>query len=100
MENYFYVVTRTYFDLSMKELALAIAKRTYPIFESQPGFIRMIPVVSQDNSHMSTLIIWASKKDHEDCMQSPDFQEINKEWEGLLGKEGGRFELNTYELIQ
>ena len=54
---------------------------------------------SHDNSHIMTYFVWDNKESHENCMNSPDFAEMNKTWTELVQNGYIKFELSTYDLI-
>jgi hypothetical protein len=44
-----------------------------------------------------TYMQWENREDHEACMASPDFAEVNDEWHSLIEIGKIRFELYTYQ---
>ncbi len=93
----FFVETKTYFDKEVRDKAIGLAEKALPIFKAQHGFISIVQFISEDDTHMMSLIEWQTKADHEACMRSPDFSNFNDEWNELLESGQLRFELECYD---
>ncbi|MDN5204848.1 antibiotic biosynthesis monooxygenase [Fulvivirgaceae bacterium BMA10] len=99
MSKSFIVITKTHFEPEMKETVLSLAERSLPIFKEQTGLLDIYMFGSEDGSHTGTFFVWKDKASHEACMQSPDFNDMNPEWEALFSSGKARFELITYDSL-
>lgn len=93
----FTVVTRTFINEDVFDQVIDLSIRSIPIFRRQPGLISLSQHLSHDKSHLMTYIQWENQQDHEACMVSPDFAEVNDEWQSLTTSGKIRFELSTYQ---
>ncbi len=86
------VITRTYFPPELLDSMESLTDRSIPIFEKQKGFINMKVMRAMDGSGTLTVFQWNTLADHEDCMNSEDWAELNPEWNAFLGREDVNFE--------
>ena len=86
------VITRTTFPEAMWSTMEELTEKSIPVFEKQKGFIGMEVHKALDNSGTLSIFKWDSIQDHEDCMNSRDWEELNPEWEKFMQSEGVRFE--------
>ena len=98
--NVFYVITKTQIiDPLARDNAIQLVKKSLPIFRKQSGLITIHVLISHDDSHLTTFMIWEDEASHLQCMQSPDFALVNPLWEKLLQEGKIKFTLNTYDKI-
>jgi heme-degrading monooxygenase HmoA len=81
----------------MPEL-LEMAEQSASVFSCQPGFLGSEIFKSADDTRLVTLLRWRREEDHLACMKSPDFGELNQQFEALLGT--GRVHLETHVLVR
>jgi heme-degrading monooxygenase HmoA len=93
------VITRVTADPATMPELLEIAEDTAPVFAHQPGFVASEIFKSTDDTRLITLLRWRSEKDHQACMESPDFEAANGRFGRLL--ESGRitFEVHVLERV-
>ena len=95
------VITRTYLDdQSVKDQVLEMSKESYRIFKKQPGLLDIKPLMSEDNTHLSTFMIWEDQRAHLNCMESKDFASVTAQWTQFIKSEAIRFELETYHSFE
>jgi quinol monooxygenase YgiN len=95
----FIVLTKTFYNQDVASEVLKISKESFPIFKKQQGLQMIRMHKSHDNSHLMTYFVWDDKESHENCMNSPDFAEMNKTWGELMQNGSIKFELKTYESL-
>lgn len=86
------VVTRLSFPEGLAAEAARLAAQSAPLFKKQPGFRAMKNFAAEDAKSRITVLEWESKDDHERCMASSDFAEVNQSW-GALFQGGASFEM-------
>jgi heme-degrading monooxygenase HmoA len=94
------VITRSKIRVGAVDLFLDLAKRSNPIFKRQKGFVGLALHLSKDRTEAVTYLQFHSLKDHEDCLKSPDFAEINPAWEKMMKNGEIQFSYQTYEVIE
>ena len=95
----FFVLTKTFLNQDIAGKVLKLSEESFPIFKRQSGLQMIRMHKSHDNSHIMTYFAWDDKESHENCMNSPDFAEMNKIWGELMQNGSIKFELSTYELF-
>ena len=96
----YYVITRTYMeDHTLKDEVIAMSKASAKIFARQPGLIELKSLVAENETHLSTYLVWEDQKSHLACMESKDFNEVTAQWTTFITEGKIRFELETYQLI-
>lgn len=96
----YYVVTRTYIeDPAVKNDVLEMSKASAEIFSKQPGLIEMKSLMAENETHLSTYLVWEDQKAHLNCMESKDFTKVTAQWTEFIQQQKIRFELETYALI-
>ena len=95
----FIVLTKTFYKPEIAKQVFRLSEESYPIFKKQQGLQMIRMHKSHDNSHIMTYFVWDDKESHENCMNSPDFVEMNKTWAELMQSGAIKFELKTYELL-
>ncbi len=94
----YYVITRTYIDdPSTKDQVIEMAKDSAEIFRRQPGLIEMNSLVAENETHLSTYLVWENAKAHLACMESKDFNNVTVKWTSFMEEGKIRFELETYQ---
>ncbi len=93
----FIAITKLSFTSEVKDMVLDIADRSRPVFKQQPGFISLQGYLSHDKEQLLTVLEWEKQADHEQCMGSPDWEDVNKSWAELMATGKAKFELNTFE---
>ncbi|MEO1050286.1 MAG: antibiotic biosynthesis monooxygenase [Bacteroidota bacterium] len=97
--NKFIVLTRTFFEASIKEEVMEMAHQSLPIFKAQKGLISIKMHLDSEGKHTMTYFEWETQEDHEACTQSPDFGEWNTKWGELMASGKLTWDLNAYEII-
>ncbi|MEQ9229908.1 MAG: hypothetical protein RIF46_04445 [Cyclobacteriaceae bacterium] len=93
----YYVITRTYLeDPSVKKDLLELTKASNQIFETQPGLIEMKSLLSENETHFCTYLVWDNPQSHLKCMESKDFTQVTTLWTGFMQQGKIKFELETY----
>ncbi|WP_282162970.1 hypothetical protein [Ulvibacterium marinum] len=97
----YYVITRTIIeDQSSKEDVLAMSKESAKIFGKQPGLIEMKSLIAENETHLSTYLVWENQQSHLACMESKDFDGVTVQWTAFMKEGKIKFELETYQLIE
>jgi len=97
----YYVITRTYIeDPNAKAELLEMVNSSNAIFRKQPGLIELKSLMAENETHLSTYLVWEDQKSHLDCMESKDFRNVTADWTGLMQKGKIRFELETYQPLK
>lgn len=96
----YYVITRTYLeDQSSKSDVLEMSKASAEIFKKQSGLIEMKSLLAENETHLSTYLVWENQAAHLACMESKDFNNVTAKWTDFIQKGKIRFELETYSLL-
>lgn len=96
----YYVITRTYLeDPSSKADVLEMSKASAEIFKKQPGLIEMKSLYAENETHISTYLVWQEQKYHLNCMESKDFNKVTARWTEFIQQGKIKFELETYALL-
>lgn len=96
----YYVITRTYLeDPSSKADVMEMSKASAEIFKKQPGLIEMKSLYAENETHISTYLVWQDQKDHLNCMESKDFNKVTARWTEFIQQGKIKFELETYALL-
>lgn len=97
----YYVITRTFLeDQLVKKDVLEMSKVSAEIFKKQPGLIEMKSLYAENETHISTYLVWEDQQSHLRCMESKDFAEVTAKWTNFIQEGKIRFELETYGLIK
>ena len=86
------IVTRTLFPAHLMPEMEELTERSLPVFAKQDGFVGMEVLRSSENDGTLTIFRWESIADHENCMKSVDWEDLNPKWEEFLGREEVQFE--------
>ena len=86
------IITRTVFPASMWEKMVPLTEKSIPVFEKQHGFKSMEVLKAIDGSGTLTIFKFESLADHQNCMTSSDWEELNPLWEEFLGQDEVQFE--------
>ena len=96
----YYVITRTYLeDSSSKPDVLAMSQASAKIFRKQPGLIEMKSLLAENETHISTYLVWEDQQSHLNCMESKDFNKVTARWTEFIQQGKIKFELETYGLL-
>ncbi len=96
----YYVITRTYIkEPTAKDDVIAMSKESAKIFRRQPGLIEMKSLLAENETHLSTYLVWENRKSHLSCMESKDFNTVTAQWTSFMQESKITFELETYELL-
>lgn len=96
----YYVITRTYIeDTSVKKDVLKMSKASAEIFKKQSGLIEMKSLFAENETHISTYLVWKDQQSHLSCMESKDFNNVTAEWTNFIKEGKIKFELETYLLM-
>ncbi len=87
------VITRTQFPPSFMDRMEDLTDRSMMVFSRQPGFMSMD--VKRDLNDGGTLSIfkWKTVEDHQNCMTSPDWGDLTKEWEDFVAEDEVEFDI-------
>lgn len=87
------VITRTQFPPSMMDKMESLTDRSMMVYSRQKGFISMH--VKRDLNEGGTLTIfrWMKLEDHHNCVSSPDWGGLTKEWEAFIAEEEVKFDI-------
>ena len=87
------VITRTQFPPSMMNKMEDLTDRSMMVFSRQKGFLSMD--VKRDLNEGGTLTIfkWMTVEDHQNCMGSPDWGGLTKEWEDFTSEDEVEFDI-------
>lgn len=97
----YYVITRTHIDdQSIKQQVLDMSKESAKIFQEQDGLIEMKSLFSENETHISTYLVWENQQSHLDCMESKDFMAVTLKWTDFIKSGKIRFELETYKAME
>ena len=97
----YYVITRTILeDHSSKDAVLTMSKESAEIFRKQPGLIEMKSLIAENETHLSTYLVWEDQQYHLACMESKDFDEVTVQWTAFMKEGKVKFELETYQLVE
>jgi heme-degrading monooxygenase HmoA len=97
----YYVITRTIIeDHSSKDDVLTMSKESAKIFRKQPGLIEMKSLIAENETHLTTYLVWEDQQSHLACMESKDFDEVTVQWTAFMKEGKIKFELETYHLIE
>ena len=96
----YYVITRTHIkDSSSKDDVIAMSKESAKIFKRQPGLIEMKSLLAENETHLSTYLVWEDQQSHLACMESKDFNTVTAQWTSFMQEDKITFELETYQLL-
>lgn len=96
----YYVITRTYLeDPESRGAVLEMSKASAEIFKKQPGLIDMKSLYAENETHISTYLVWEDQKSHLSCMESKDFNKVTSRWTEFIQQGKIRFELETYSTL-
>lgn len=98
--NSFLVITEVSFAESLKATMENLGKKFAQICAKQAGFRSINFISSHNGKHTRSIIEWESKAHHEACMQSPDFNQFNDEWEKHTKNGAITFSINTYDILE
>ncbi len=94
----YYVNTRTYIEEpSLLQEVLEMSRKSSRIFRAQPDLIEMKSLLSEDETHLATWLVWENQQAHLACMESKDFADVTPRWTKLMEEGKIRFELDTYQ---
>ena len=94
----YYVITRTHFeDASLKDQVIEMSKASAEIFKKQPGLVEMQSLLAENETHISTYLVWQDQQSHLDCMESKDFSNVTAKWTEFIQQGKIKFELETYK---
>lgn len=96
----YYVITRTFLeDQSVKDAVMEMSRVSAEIFRKQPGLLEIKSLISENETHISTYLVWEDQQSHEACMQSKDFNEVTRDWTRYMESGQIKFELETYQVM-
>lgn len=96
----YYVITRTYIEEpAVKKDVLHMSKKSAEIFKKQPGLIEMKSLLAENETHLSTYLVWEDQQAHLNCMASKDFASVTADWTNYVQEGKIKFELETYQLM-
>ncbi len=97
----YFVVTRTFIeDPSLKDEVIAMSKESAEIFKRQAGLIEMQALLAENETHLSTYLVWENQQSHLACMESKDFNNVTAQWTSFIKEGKIRFELETYQGLE
>lgn len=56
----------------------------------------MKSLLSENETHISTYLVWDNQQSHLNCMESKDFADVTVDWTKYMQEGKIRFELETY----
>ncbi len=96
----YYVITRTYLeDLAVKEDVLRMSRASADIFKKQSGLVEMKSLFAENETHITSYLVWENHQAHLNCMESKDFEAVTAKWTDFIQQGKIRFELETYQLM-
>jgi quinol monooxygenase YgiN len=92
-------ISKVTYPAMLKDEIHAVGLEMIPVAKNQPGFISVAFHQASDKNETMMYWEWASKHDHEACMQSSDWSAVIEKSSLLFQSEGVEFLVETYDRL-